>query len=91
MVLAAPGYPGTVTTGGRISGIEAAEEVEGVHVLHAGTGLDDDGELVATGGRVLSVVALGDTVEHARSRAYEALSRIQLEGAQYRTDIALGR
>ena len=40
---------------------------------------------------MLSVVALGDTVEHARARAYEALSRIHLDGAQYRTDIALGR
>ena len=91
VVLAAPGYPGTVTTGGRITGIEEAEAQPGVHVLHAGTGLDDDGELVATGGRVLSVVALGDTVEHARARAYEALSHIHLDGAQYRTDIALGR
>jgi len=91
VVLAAPGYPGTVTTGGRITGIEEAEVQPGVHVLHAGTGLDDDGELVATGGRVLSVVALGDTVEHARARAYEALSHIHLDGAQYRTDIALGR
>ncbi|MCL3777766.1 MULTISPECIES: phosphoribosylamine--glycine ligase [unclassified Actinomyces] len=91
IVLAAPGYPGTVTTGGVITGIEAAEAVAGVHVLHAGTGLSDDGELVATGGRVLSVVALGDDVEQARARAYEAVSRIHLEGAQYRTDIAAGR
>ncbi|MGK2349733.1 phosphoribosylamine--glycine ligase [Actinomyces sp. W5033] len=91
VVLAAPGYPGTVTTGGVITGIEEAEAVEGVHVLHAGTGLDDDGELVATGGRVLSVVALGSDVSQARSRAYEAVSRLHLDGAQYRTDIAAGR
>lgn len=91
VVLAAPGYPDTAATGGRVTGIEAAEALDGVHVLHAGTGLDDDGELVATGGRVLSVVALGDTVEHARARAYEAVGLIHLDGAQYRTDIALGR
>ena len=46
------------------------------------------GELVAVGGRVLSVVALGSTVEAARERAYEAVERIDLDGAQYRTDIA---
>ena len=91
VVLAAPGYPGTVTTGGLVTGIEAAEAVEGVHVLHAGTGLNDDGALEATGGRVLSVVALGDDVAQARERAYEAIGLIGLDGAQYRTDIAAGR
>ncbi len=91
VVLAAPGYPGTVSTGGVITGIEEAEAVEGVHVLHAGTALGDDGELVATGGRVLSVVALGDDVQQARARAYEAVSRIHLDGAQYRSDIAADR
>ena len=88
VVIAAPGYPGTVTTGGAITGIEAAEELDDVHVLHAGTGTTERGELVATGGRVLSVVAMGATVEDARARAYEAVKRIGLEGAQYRTDIA---
>ena len=91
VVIAAPGYPGTVTTGGAITGVEAAEELDGVHVLHAGTGTTEHRELVATGGRVLSVVALGPTVEEARSRAYEAVGRIALDGAQYRTDIAAGR
>ena len=91
VVIAAPGYPGTVATGGAITGVEAAEELDGVHVLHAGTGTTEHGELVATGGRVLSVVALGPTVEEARSRAYEAVGRIALDGAQYRTDIAAGR
>ena len=88
VVIAAPGYPGTVTTGGAISGIEAAEKLDDVHVLHAGTGTTERGELVSTGGRVLSVVALGPTVEDARARAYEAVERIELEGAHYRTDIA---
>ena len=88
VVIAAPGYPGTVTTGGTITGIEAAEELDDVHVLHAGTGNTERGELVAVGGRVLSVVALGATLETARERAYEAVERINLEDAQYRTDIA---
>ena len=88
VVIAAPGYPGTVTTGGTITGIEAAEELDDVHVLHAGTGTTERGELVAVGGRVLSVVALGASLEAARERAYEAVERINLEGAQYRTDIA---
>ena len=88
VVIAAPGYPGTVTTGGTITGIEAAEELDDVHVLHAGTGTTEGGELVVIGGRVLSVVALGPTVEAARERAYEAVERIEIEGAQYRTDIA---
>ena len=88
VVVAAPGYPGTVTTGGTITGIEAAEELDDVHVLHAGTGNTERGELVAVGGRVLSVVALGASLEAARERAYEAVERIDLEGAQYRTDIA---
>ena len=88
VVIAAPGYPGTVTTGGTITGIEAAEELDDVHVLHAGTGTTERGELVAVGGRVLSVVALGATLEAARERAYEAIERIDLAGAQYRTDIA---
>ena len=91
VVLAAPGYPGVPTTGGPVTGIEEAEALPGVHVLHAGTGLDDDGGLVASGGRVLSVVAVGDTVDAARELAYEGLSRIHLDGGQYRTDIAAGR
>ena len=91
VVLAAPGYPGAVTTGGLLTGLDAAEEVEGVHVLHAGTGFSDDGELVATGGRVLSVVALGDDVQAARERAYQAVGCLGLPGSHYRTDIAAGR
>ena len=76
---------------GLITGVEEAEALPGIHILHAGTGLDDDGRLVAAGGRVLSVVALGDSVQTARERAYEAMSRIHLDGGQYRTDIAAGR
>lgn len=87
VVLASQNYPETPVTGRSITGIDAAVAVEGVHIVHAATA-DVDGGLVATGGRVLNVVALGTTFTEARSRAYEALSRIELEGGQYRTDIA---
>jgi phosphoribosylamine--glycine ligase len=87
VVLASQNYPETPVTGRSITGLDAAVAVEGVHLVHAATA-DVDGGLVATGGRVLNVVALGSTFPEARGRAYEALSRIELEGGQYRTDIA---
>lgn len=87
VVLASQNYPETPVTGRSITGLDAAVAVDGVHLVHAATA-DVDGVLVATGGRVLNVVALGSTFPEARSRAYEALSRIELEGGQYRTDIA---
>lgn len=88
VVLASKGYPQDPETGVIIEGIEDAEAVEGVSVLHAGTKLMDNGILVTAGGRVLSVNAVGDTVEQARERAYKAASKIQFEGSQMRTDIA---
>ncbi len=88
VVLAAPGYPGAVTTGGVLTGVEQAEAVPGVQVLHAGTGRDEAGRLVADGGRVLSVVGTGQDLAEARSHAYEAIAHIHLDGAQHRTDIA---
>ncbi|MCX7522965.1 phosphoribosylamine--glycine ligase [Microbacterium sp. STN6] len=89
LVLASEGYPEAPVTGRPLTGLDAAAAVEGAHVLHAATGADAaSGALIATGGRVLSVVALGDSFGEARSRAYEAMGRIGLEGGQYRTDIA---
>ncbi len=88
VVLASEGYPENPITGRPISGLERALEVEGVTIAHAATALAD-GSFVATGGRVLSVVATGSSFAEARSRAYEALSRIDLPGSHYRTDIAL--
>ncbi|TGO05556.1 phosphoribosylamine--glycine ligase [Serinibacter arcticus] len=89
VVLATPGYPEQARTGGAITGVEDAEAVDGAWVLHAGTALDDDGHLVAAGGRVLSVVGTGATLAEARAVAYDAAGRISLEGGQVRTDIAL--
>ena len=74
-------------TGRPLSGLDAATAVEGVHLAHAATAESGDG-LIATGGRVLNVVALGTTFAEARDRAYRAVAAIGLEGGQHRTDIA---
>ncbi|MDQ2755486.1 MAG: phosphoribosylamine--glycine ligase, partial [Actinomycetota bacterium] len=58
-------------------------------VLHAGTALATDGQVVSSGGRVLGVVATGDSLAAARGTAYGLIGRIRLEGSHYRTDIAL--
>ena len=70
-------------------GIAAAEAIENVHVLHAGTALDDSGALVSAGGRVLSVVGTGDGLAAARNAAYEGVAAITLPGSHHRSDIAL--
>lgn len=88
VVLAAPNYPETPRTGDPIGGLDAAAAVPGARVLHAGTALDATGTLVSAGGRVLSVVGLGADLDAARSVAYEAISRIHLDGSHYRGDIA---
>lgn len=88
VVLAAPGYPEAPQKGGVITGVEAAEGIKGVHVIHAGTAIGEDGTLRASGGRVLSVVARGEDLDSARARAYEAMEKIHLDGGYYRSDIA---
>lgn len=90
VVLAASGYPGSPVAGAVIEGVERAESVDGVHVLHAGTALRDDGALISAGGRVLDVVAVGATFEQARERAYRAVDLIRMPGGRFRTDIAAG-
>ena len=87
VVLASAGYPGTPKTGGAIMGIEAAGS-NGSVVIHAGTALDAQGTLVSAGGRVLTVVGLGEDIEAARGQAYESIAKIQLDGSFYRHDIA---
>jgi phosphoribosylamine--glycine ligase len=87
VVVASEGYPESPRTGRVISGLEEAERVPGVTIAHAATARSDAG-LVATGGRVLSVVATGAGFPEARSRVYEAVDRIGLDGSQHRTDIA---
>lgn len=88
VVVASEGYPGEVTTGRVISGLSRASAVPGVHLVHAATARGPEGEWIATGGRVLGVVARGADFVQARTRAYEAVSKITLNGSQYRSDIA---
>ena len=87
ITLASGGYPGKYRTGLPITGIEEASRLEDVQIFHAGTSLQD-GQLVTSGGRVLSVVAHGVTLQEAVTRAYEAASRISFENMHYRRDIA---
>ena len=88
VVLAADGYPQAPRRGDLITGLEVAAKVSDAYVLHAGTALDDDGQLVSAGGRVLSVVGTGPTLAAARNAAYDAVGSIQLDGSHYRGDIA---
>lgn len=90
VVLASEGYPESPQTGRMIEGLAEAGSVEGVRIVHAATAGPDapGGALVATGGRVLNVVATGSDFADARARAYDAIARIHLDGAHYRTDIA---
>ncbi len=89
VVLASGGYPGKYETGKSISGLGEAAKLDAVQVFHAGTKRVND-EIVTAGGRVLAVTALGSTIESARARAYEAVSRINFENCHYRRDIAFG-
>ena len=86
VILAARGYPGTPASGGLIREIEAAEQVEGVTVFHAGTALAEQG-LVAKGGRVLAVTAVAETFASARARAYRAVDQIDFADGFHRRDI----
>jgi phosphoribosylamine--glycine ligase len=87
VVMASGGYPGTIEVGKRITGIDDADKLEGVKVFHAGTSTRD-GAYYTSGGRVLGVTARAGTLQAAVSRAYEAVGKIQFDGAHYRTDIA---
>jgi phosphoribosylamine--glycine ligase len=87
VVMATEGYPASPRKGDFIDGIDAAEELPGVTVFHAGT-KQAEGRLMTAGGRVLDVTALAPTLAEARGRAYEAAGRISWPGAQYRRDIA---
>jgi phosphoribosylamine--glycine ligase len=88
VVLASGGYPGKYESGKLISGLDQAAKLEDVQIFHAGTKRDGS-DVKTVGGRVLAVTALGSTLETARARAYEAVSRIDFENCHYRRDIAL--
>ena len=87
VVMASGGYPGTYDVGKKITGIEEEGKIGGVKVFHAGTTKHDGGYFTA-GGRVLGVTAQAGDLRTAVERAYEGVSRIKFDGAQYRKDIA---
>jgi phosphoribosylamine---glycine ligase len=86
VVMAAKGYPGSYARGSVIEGLDEAAKVEGVEIFHAGTKADGN-RVLANGGRVLNVSAIGKTVRQAQARAYEAISRIRWSEGFYRHDI----
>jgi phosphoribosylamine---glycine ligase len=88
VVVSSEGYPDAPRTGDAVEGIDAAESVDGVTVLQAGTGLATDGRLVTTGGRVLAVTAVAPDLAGARDSAYAAVDHIVIRGGHHRRDIA---
>ncbi|MEL6661761.1 MAG: phosphoribosylamine--glycine ligase [Pseudomonadota bacterium] len=87
VVMASEGYPGAYEKGQVIKGVDAAREMEGVEVFHAGTDVNAAGELVSKGGRVLAVTAVGEGLEEAFARAYRGVEAIDWPGGIYRRDI----
>ena len=85
VIMASGGYPKSYPKGIEITGLSNGQ-LDGVTVYHAGTKLQDN-ELVTSGGRVLGVTALGDTLENALKKSYDAVEKIHFEGAHYRRDI----
>ena len=88
VIMANGGYPGPYTKGATIKGLDA--EMANTMVFHAGTGKAANGDIIATGGRVLAVTGLGKDAAEARKNAYERLSHITWDGVIYRRDIAAG-
>ncbi|MBI2167608.1 MAG: phosphoribosylamine--glycine ligase [Candidatus Omnitrophica bacterium] len=88
VVLASGGYPGAYSKGIPISGLVETGGRDDTFVFHAGTARNEKGEVVTSGGRVLSVTALGETLKAAQERVYQAVYQIRFEGAHFRRDIA---
>src|SRR4029079_2982353 len=88
VVMASQGYPGNYPKGKVIMGLEEAAKLPDVKVLQAGTKLDSNRLTITDGGRVLGITALGDTLEDARRKAYEACAAIGWRDAFYRKYIA---
>ncbi len=91
VVMSASGYPNSPRRGDKIVGLAAIEDNSAVRVYHSGTSVDQYGDLVTSGGRVLGITALGKSKEEALERAYAAVSRVAFDGAHYRRDIGVGR
>jgi phosphoribosylamine--glycine ligase len=87
VVIAAEGYPGSYPKGMEVTGLDAADAMEGVKVFQAGTKVDGD-KIVTSGGRVLCVTALGDDLAAAQKKAYEAVEKVHFDKSYFRRDIA---
>jgi phosphoribosylamine---glycine ligase len=87
VVMAANGYPGAYEKGSVIGGLDKAEKIAGALIFHAGTATNEDGDIIATGGRVLNVTANASTIAEAQERAYKAVDRIDWPGGFCRRDI----
>ena len=87
VVLASEGYPQSAIKGRTIDGVNTSQDSRSTWISHAGTGLDSEGNLVSTGGRVLSVTSVAESLEKARDLSYHRLSEIDLEGSHHRLDI----
>jgi phosphoribosylamine--glycine ligase len=88
-VIASDGYPEAPVKGDEVTGLELARIVPRTVIFHAGTVGGPRGTIETTGGRALSVVALGESVEAARSAAYKAVDMVQIRGRRLRRDIGL--
>jgi len=87
VVLASGGYPGSYEKGKVISGLENFKGRQDCFCFHAGTAFNEKGEVVTSGGRVLGVTAIGETLQSARAAAYRACTLVTFEGAYKRSDI----
>ncbi len=88
VVLASGGYPDKYETGKVITGIDEARAMSDIMIFHAGTKINEQGQLVTAGGRVLGVTALGKNIAEAKRRAYNAVEKIHFDGMYYRKDIS---
>jgi len=91
VIMATNGYPGNYENGSVIKNLEIASTIQGVQVFHAGTVLNDDGEFVSKGGRVIGAAAMGNNITVAREQAYKAVKTIDWPNGFYRADIGLKR
>ncbi len=88
VVLASEGYPGDYEKGKEISGLDSFKSDDDVYVFHSGTSFGDSGNVTSSGGRVMGVTALGESVREARDKVYEVINNIRFDGMYYRKDIA---
>ncbi|MGA0331697.1 MAG: phosphoribosylamine--glycine ligase [Candidatus Poseidoniaceae archaeon] len=87
VVLASEGYPKSAVKGRKILGVERSLDTPSTWVSHAGTAADGQGNIVSSGGRVLSVTSVSDSLQNARDLSYARIQQIQLQGSHHRTDI----